>query len=158
MTSLTLVRLIEARPSVVFDALTTSDGVAEWWGPDDLPVIAAEMDARVGGAFRIRFRTIDGGVHESSGEFLEIVPTQRLIMTMRFSEGGVAEEQGATSRVEIELRPVETGTELTFTHIDLRNAESAASHLRGWTCAFDKLARRFANSNRRRRAAVQERI
>ncbi len=35
MTSLTLVRRIAARPSIVFDALTTPDGIACWWGPDD---------------------------------------------------------------------------------------------------------------------------
>ena len=40
MTSLTLVRRIAARPSIVFDALTTPDGIACWWGPDDGPVLA----------------------------------------------------------------------------------------------------------------------
>jgi uncharacterized protein YndB with AHSA1/START domain len=60
MTSITLVRRIAARPSIVFDALTTAEGVAAWWGPDDLPALAAEVDARVGGAFRIRFPTLDG--------------------------------------------------------------------------------------------------
>jgi uncharacterized protein YndB with AHSA1/START domain len=35
MTSLTLVRRIAARPSIVFDALTTPDGIASWWGEHD---------------------------------------------------------------------------------------------------------------------------
>lgn len=39
MTSLTLVRRIKARPSIVFDALTTPDGIASWWGPDAGPVL-----------------------------------------------------------------------------------------------------------------------
>ena len=43
MTSLTLVRRIAARPSIVFDALATAEGVAAWWGPDDLPVILATV-------------------------------------------------------------------------------------------------------------------
>ena len=34
MTSLTLVRRIKARPQVVFDAVTTAEGIARWWGPD----------------------------------------------------------------------------------------------------------------------------
>ena len=38
MTSLTLVRRIRARPSIVFDALTTPEGIASWWGPDEGPV------------------------------------------------------------------------------------------------------------------------
>ena len=58
MTSLTLVRRIAARPSVVFDAVTTSDGIACWWGPDDGPVLVAETDIRVGGRFRVRFRML----------------------------------------------------------------------------------------------------
>ena len=55
MRSLTLVRRIAARPSIVFEAMTTAEGVAEWFGPDDLPVVRAEMDARVGGAYRVHF-------------------------------------------------------------------------------------------------------
>ena len=38
MTSLTLVRRIKARPSVLFDLLVTADGIAQWWGPDAGPV------------------------------------------------------------------------------------------------------------------------
>jgi uncharacterized protein YndB with AHSA1/START domain len=37
MTRLTLVRRIKARPSIVFDALTTPQGIALWWEPDDSP-------------------------------------------------------------------------------------------------------------------------
>ena len=67
MTSLTLVRRIAARPSIVFDALTTPEGIAGWWGPDAGPVLAAETDLKVGGRFRVRFRMLDGSEHESSG-------------------------------------------------------------------------------------------
>jgi uncharacterized protein YndB with AHSA1/START domain len=41
MTSITLVRRIAARQSIVFAALTTADGVGSWWGTDDLPGLAA---------------------------------------------------------------------------------------------------------------------
>ena len=54
MTSLTLVRRIAARPAIVFNALTTPDGIRCWWGPDDGPVLLAETDVRVGGRFRVR--------------------------------------------------------------------------------------------------------
>ena len=60
MTSLTLSRRIAARPLIVFEALSTAEGVAAWWGPDDLPVLAAEADARPGGVFRVRLRRLDG--------------------------------------------------------------------------------------------------
>ncbi len=75
MTSLTLVRRIAARPSIVFDALTTPDGIACWWGPRRRTggVLLAETDVRVGGRFRVRFRMLDGSEHESSGEYTEVV-------------------------------------------------------------------------------------
>lgn len=146
MSSLTLVRRIAARPSIVFEALSTADGVAAWWGPHDLPVILSEVDARVGGSFRVRFRTDDGLEHEACGEFLEVVPPRRLAMSWRFSDGGEAEELGRTSRIEFELTPIAGGVELTFTHSDLKNTASALSHEQGWTGALNKLVDRFGGA------------
>ena len=80
MTSLTLVRRIKARPSIVFDALTTPEGIASWWGPDGGPVLVAETNPQVGGRFRVRFRMLDGSEHESSGEYLEVAKPERLSM------------------------------------------------------------------------------
>jgi len=141
MKSLTLVRRIAARPSIVFEAMTTAEGVAAWFGPDDLPVVRAEMDARVGGAYRVHFRTLDGRDHEACGEFLEVEPPRRIVMSWSWAFGGVPEERGRISRVEIRLAPIEDGTELTFTHADLWNEVSEKSHTGGWTGALDKLVR-----------------
>jgi uncharacterized protein YndB with AHSA1/START domain len=143
MTSLTLVRRIAARPSIVFEALTTADGIRAWFGPDDLPVIRAEIDAWVGGAYRVRFQTLDGQEHEAFGEILDVDPPRRLVMTWRYAHGGEPEEQGLTSRIEIEVIAFEGGSELTFSHTDLRNEASRASHERGWTGALAKLVRNF---------------
>src|SRR5262249_34755121 len=106
MTRLTLVRRIAARPSIVFDALTTPEGIAHWWGPDDGPVLVAETDVRVGGRFRVRFRMRDGSEHESSGEYLEVRRPERLVMSWRWLCG---EEDPNESRVEFDLRPVQGG-------------------------------------------------
>jgi uncharacterized protein YndB with AHSA1/START domain len=141
MTSLTLVRRIKARPSIVFDAVTTAEGIAQWWGPDAGPVLIAEADGRKGGRYRVRFRMLDGTEHESSGEFLEVVPPERVVMSWRW-EGG--QEDPNESRVEILLRPIPEGTELTFTHSLLRDEESRRSHEGGWTGALDKLDARMA--------------
>jgi uncharacterized protein YndB with AHSA1/START domain len=146
MTSLTLVRRIAARPSIVFDALTTPDGIACWWGPDDGPVLLAETDIRVGGRFRVRFRMRDGSEHESSGEYIEVAKPARLVMTWRWSHGGEPVEAGEESRVEIDLRPIDAGTELTFTHSRLQNEVSRDSHAEGWAGSFDKLERHFASA------------
>ena len=101
MSSLTLVRRIKARPSIVFDALTTAEGVASWWGPDGGPVLVAETDPQVGGRFRVRFRMLDGSEHESSGEYLEVVRPERLSMSWRWT-GGV--EDPGELLVEIIIR------------------------------------------------------
>jgi uncharacterized protein YndB with AHSA1/START domain len=148
MRSLTLVRRIAARPSIVFEAMTTAEGVAAWFGPDDLPVVRAEMDARVGGAYRVHFRTLDGRDghdHEAWGEFLEVVPPRRIVMSWNWAFGGVPEERGRTSRIEIELTPTGDGTVLTFTHTALWNEASEKSHTWGWTGALNKLVR-YASS------------
>jgi uncharacterized protein YndB with AHSA1/START domain len=140
MTSLTLVRRIKARPQVVFDAVTTAEGIAQWWGPDAGPVLVAEVEPRVGGRYRVRFRRLEGSEHESSGEFLEFVPPERVVFSWRW-KGGV--EDPGESRVEITLKAVPEGTELTFVHALLHDEETQRSHEGGWSGALDKLEARF---------------
>ena len=141
MTSVTLVRRIRARPQLVFEAVTTPEGIAQWWGPDGGPVLIAESDPRVGGRYRVRFRTLNSTEHESSGEFLEVVPPERVVYSWRWL-GGLPDP--GESRVEITLRAVPEGTELTFVHSLLQDEESRLSHEGGWTGALDKLEARFA--------------
>lgn len=141
MNTLTLVRRIKARPSIVFEALTTAEGMAAWWGPAELPVLRVEADARVGGAYCVRFSSADGREHVVYGTFLELRAPRRLVMSYRYALGGEAEERGRTSRVEFDLVPFPGGTELRFTHAELANDVSEASHAGGWTGAFDKLVR-----------------
>jgi len=146
LTSLTLVRRIAARPSIVFDALTTPEDIACWWGPDGGPVLLAQTDVRVGGRFRVRFRTLDGIEHESSGEYLEIVRPRRLAMSWRWAGG----EDPGDSLVEIDLRAIAEGTELTFTHSHLFDEETRRTHEAGWNGSLDKLERYFLASSKRR--------
>lgn len=141
MTSVTLVRRIGARPDIVFAALSTPEGVAHWWGPDEGPVLSADIDARVGGRFRVRFRLVDGTEHEASGECLEVVKSKRLAMTWQWTFGGEPDERGHVSRVVIDLRPIDTGTELTFTHERLQTETSCNNHKWGWSGSLDKLER-----------------
>jgi uncharacterized protein YndB with AHSA1/START domain len=146
MTSLTLVRRIAARPSIVFEALTSPEGIAHWWGPDAGPVLLAETDVRVGGRFRVRFRTVDGSEHESSGEYLEVVAAERLAMSWRWKGG----EDPGESLVEIDLKVIADGTELTFTHSRLHDEGARRSHEEGWNGALDKLQRYLAHGIARR--------
>jgi uncharacterized protein YndB with AHSA1/START domain len=144
MTSLTLVRRIAARPSIVFEALATPEGIAGWWGPDDGPVLIAEAEVRVGGRFKVRFRMLDDTEHESSGEYLEVAPPRRLAMSWRWQGG---EEDPGESRLEFDLKPIPEGTELTLTHSRLHDETTRQSHEEGWSGSLDKLERRFRTSS-----------
>ena len=141
MSSLTLVRRIKARPSTVFDAVTTAKGIARWWGPDAGPVLIAEADPRKGGRYRVRFRLLDGTEHECSGEYLDVVWPERVVMSWRWKGG---EEDPEESRVEIALKEVPGGTEMTLTHSRLHNEETRRTHEEGWTGALEKLEAQFA--------------
>lgn len=137
MTSLTLVRRIKARPSIVFDLVTTAEGIAKWWGPDAGPVLFAESDPRIGGRYRLRFRTLGGVECETTGEFLEVVPPERVRMTWRWIDD--ADE----SLIEIVLRPTPEGTELSFTQSRLPDDATARGHAKGWNGSLDKLEALF---------------
>ena len=136
MTSLTLVRRIKASPDIVFEAVTTAEGIAHWWGPDAGPVLLSESDPRVGGSYRLRFRTLPGAEHECSGEFLEIVRPQLVVLSWNWKDG--LPEPGE-SRVQFTLKAVSEGTELTLIHSQLRDEEGRVSHTDGWTGALNKL-------------------
>ena len=138
MTSLTLVRRIKARPSVLFDLLVTAEGISQWWGPDAGPVLLSESDPRVGGRFRLRFRRLVGDEYETSGEILEIVRPERVRMSWLWAGDTEASE------IAMVLRPIPEGTELTFTHSRLPDDETARGHEKGWSGSLDKLEKLFA--------------
>jgi uncharacterized protein YndB with AHSA1/START domain len=133
--SLTLVRRIAARPSIIFDILTTADGIASWWAPGNLPVTRAEIDARDGGTYRVSFRTADGLEHQACGECLEVTKPVRLLVTCRWAIGGDLEAFGPVSCIEIALRAIENGTELTVTHALLGHVPAREERPdRRWAC------------------------
>ncbi|MEP6546262.1 MAG: SRPBCC domain-containing protein [Gammaproteobacteria bacterium] len=80
----------------------------------------------------------DGLEHESSGEYRELVPPERLAMTWRWENG----EDPGESQVEIDLRTIADGTELTFTHSRLHDEDTRLTHEEGWNGALNKLERR----------------
>ena len=134
MTSLTLVRRIKAAPDAVFAAFVDPEKIALWWGPDSGPVLAATVDPRLGGSFHIRFRMEDGSEHGSAGSFETFEPPHRLAMSWAWDR-----DPGMISRVEVQLRAIDGGTELTFTHAQLPDAAARDSHEDGWNGALDKL-------------------
>ena len=140
MTELMIVRTIEAPPETVFAAFVEPEKLALWWGPDDGPVLSAEVDPRVGGRFHIRFRLAsDGSELGTRGVFEVVDPPRRLTMRWAWDH-----ETGPDSRVDVTFEPVAQGTRLTLVHSRLADDESRADHEAGWNGAFDKLAARAA--------------
>ena len=136
MTSATIVRIIEASPDAAFAAFVEPDKLALWWGPDDGPVLSAEVDPRVGGRFNIRFRLAeDGTEHGTSGTFEVFDPPHRLAMSWAWEN-----DAGPGSHVDVTFRQVDQGTVVTLVHSRLDSPNLRDQHQQGWEGAFDKLA------------------
>ena len=94
---------IEASPEVVFSFLTDPEKMARWCGEE------AELEARPGGLFRIRF---EGGI-VSEGRYVIVDPPRRVVFTAGMSGSAVP---AGGSRVEIRLTPEGEGTRLELRH------------------------------------------
>ncbi|HEY4294917.1 MAG TPA: SRPBCC domain-containing protein [Paraburkholderia sp.] len=133
--SLTIVRRLKAPPARVYAAWTRPELMARWWGPDAGPVLSAEADPRVGGRFRVVFQTLDGETHDCRGEYQEVETDRKLVFTWQWVT--LPERR---SLVTIQLRPVEEGTEMNFTHAQFFDEAARDGHQAGWSGAFEKLA------------------
>ncbi|HYF09180.1 MAG TPA: SRPBCC domain-containing protein [Acetobacteraceae bacterium] len=133
--ALSLTRVIQAPPALVFAAWTRPEMLARWWGPHHTRVETAEVDARPGG----RFRTVlveEGGVrHEVSGTYAEVVPGERLVFSWAWSA-----TPDRVSRVTVTFRAAGEVTEVTLVHDRFADADTAARHRRGWTESLERLA------------------
>ncbi len=131
---LTLVRQIKATPAKIYAALTKPELLGRWWKPDAGPVLSATADVRPGGWFHIVFRTRDGEEQHNRGEYLEVVPNERLVFTWEWES-----PRERTSIVTIVLRSIADGTELTLTHTHFRDETERDNYRDGWSGAFDNL-------------------
>ena len=139
--SLTLARRLKASPAKVFDAWTDPEKIIHWFGPAHTIVdsVEAQMDVRVGGSFRVRFKTDDGEQHEVGGKYLEVLPNERLVFSWAWHS--TPERQ---SQVTVILKPEGDMTFLTLTHEKFFDEAARDGHKRGWTGTLDKLERMFA--------------
>ncbi|MCX7307816.1 MAG: SRPBCC domain-containing protein [Afipia sp.] len=139
--SLTLARRLKASPAKVFAAWTDPEKIIHWFGPANTvgDSVEAQMDVRVGGSFRVRFKTDDGEQHEVGGKYLEVLPNERLVFTWAWHS--TPERQ---SQVTVVLKPEGDMTFLTLTHDKFFDEAARDGHKRGWTGTLDKLERLFA--------------
>lgn len=78
---LDLVRTFDAPRELVWKAWTDPQHLAMWWGPHGFSNPVCEVDVRVGGAIHIEMRGPDGTIYPNDGEFVEVVPPERLAFT-----------------------------------------------------------------------------
>lgn len=127
---------IEAPPEIVFAYLTDSQRFVRWMG------VGAVLDPRPGGRYRI---DVDGA-HIVSGEYQEVDPPRRLVMTWGW-EGHPTVPPGSTT-VEITLTPERGATVLRLRHLGLPDEGERANHNEGWNLYTAQLARAIAVGGR----------
>jgi uncharacterized protein YndB with AHSA1/START domain len=136
--TLTQIRVLRAPPERVYRALLDPAALAKWNAPDGFTAIVHELDARVGGRFRISFINFSQGQeHSFGGEYRELVPNEKVVATDRFDNPGLPGEIVTTTT----LRAVSCGTELMVEQTGLPDVIPAESCRLGWQQSLDLLAR-----------------
>lgn len=79
-----MTRVFNAPRALVFKAFTDPEAIAQWWGQNNATTIVDKMDVRPGGVWRYVQRAADGNEWGFRGEYLEIVPPERLVNTFEF--------------------------------------------------------------------------
>jgi len=102
-------RVLRAPPERVYRAFIDGDAMAKWLPPHGFTGKVHEIDARVGGRYRMSFTNFSTGQsHSFGGEWLELVPGERIVHTDRFDDPNLPGEMTVT----ITLRKVFCGTEV----------------------------------------------
>src|SRR5512137_1445791 len=104
-------RVLRAPPERIYRAFLDPDAMAKWLPPHGFTGRVHELDARVGGRYRMSFTNLTTGQgHSFGGEYLELVPDERIRHTDEFDDPNLP----GTMQVTVSLRPVSCGTELNI--------------------------------------------
>ena len=146
---LRLTRTFDATPARVFAAWINPDQFGQWFGPAGMTTVECELEAKVGGAWRLmgEGRNIPGREPDAevvrptvSGRYLEVEPPKRLVFTWAWHDkDDFASPRGQESIVTVLFNAIGDRTEMIFTQAVLRDEEILSAHRRGWTESFDKL-------------------
>jgi uncharacterized protein YndB with AHSA1/START domain len=130
-------RVLKAPAERVYRAFLTPAAMAKWLPPHGFTATVYELDARVGGKHRMSFTNFSSGKEEFfGGTYLEMLPNERLVYTDQFENPNLPGEL----RVEVTLRPVICGTELTVVQSDIPAAIPAEMCYLGWQESLNQLA------------------
>jgi uncharacterized protein YndB with AHSA1/START domain len=131
-------RVLTTKPDKVYRAFTEADALAKWLPPNGFACTVHHLEARVGGSFRMSFRNFTtGGSHSFGGEYLELVPGERVRYTDRFEDPNLPGE----IRVTVELRKVLVGTEVSIVQEGIPDAIPVEACYLGWQESLRNLAR-----------------
>lgn len=109
--TVTLHRVIRAPAERIYRAFLDADALCKWLPPHGFTGKVHEIDARVGGRYRMSFTNLStGDAHAFGGEYLELVPNERIRHTDRFDDPNLPGEMVTT----IVLREVSCGTDLSI--------------------------------------------
>lgn len=133
-------RRLPVPPEKIFEAFTDPKRLSRWFAPqDDMTTVVHELDARVGGRYRLDMVGPGGApVFSLSGVYQTLERPNLLIFTWRWKDS--PEE----TLVRIELRPAKGGCELFLTHERFLSEASKVEHGKGWDGCLARLPKAVA--------------
>jgi uncharacterized protein YndB with AHSA1/START domain len=122
-------RVLRTRPEKIYRAFLDGDAMAKWLPPHGFTGKVHELDPRVGGRYRMSFTNFSSGSsHSFGGEYLELVPNERIRHTDRFDDPNLPGQMITT----IDLKPVMVGTEITIVQEGIPEAIPVEACYLGW--------------------------
>jgi len=104
-------RVLRAPPGRIYQAFLDPDAMAKWLPPNGFTGKVHHMDARVGGGYKMSFTNFSGGgSHSFGGEYLELVPGEKLRYADKFDDPNLK----GSMEVTVTLKKVSVGTEVNI--------------------------------------------
>jgi uncharacterized protein YndB with AHSA1/START domain len=130
-------RVLRAPPERVYRAFLDADALVKWLPPNGFTGKVHALDARVGGTYRMSFTSFgNASSHGFGGEYLELVPGERIRHTDRFDDPNLP----GTMVTTISLRQVSCGTELNVVQEGVPAAIPQEACYLGWQESLALLA------------------
>lgn len=130
-------RVLRTTPHKLYRAFLEPAAMAKWLPPFGFTCTVHHLDAQVGGTFRMSFHNFGTGAsHSFGGEYLELVPEQRLVYVDRFDDPNLPGEM----RVEVTFTPVVCGTELQVVQSGIPDVIPLEMCTLGWQESLVQLA------------------
>ena len=131
-------RVLTTSPEKVYRAFVEADALAKWLPPNGFTCTVDHLEARVGGTFKMSFRNFTtGGSHAFGGEYLELVPGERLRYTDRFDDPNLPGQ----IEVTVILKKVSVGTEIDITQAGIPDVIPVEACYLGWQDSLRNLAK-----------------